>query len=518
VPNWLRFGPPLLARAAAPAPAQKAALDLLPVYPDGLAPYGGSAAAVPAAGAVAYGDGNSAVFACLAALGTSYCEPPLKVWQIDADEERAWLPDHPCQLLLDNPNPFITALELWGWATWAYHLDGNAFVRKERTSKRGAVVRLWPMSPTRVQIFSTGNDFISYYRWFYASGQFEDLDPRDVIHFRLGLDDRDPRRGLSPLARLVRAVTTDERAARWTDTLLGNYALPGMMITTKNALTEQQARQLAETAQWLYSEERRGRVGVIGGDATMAQVGFSPEQMLLRDIHSVPEERISAVLRVPAIIAGLGAGLDAATYANARQAREYFTEATLVGLWAQDDAKLQAQLLPDFTDDPTIRIARDLSDLRAFAEDETQKYARLKEAVGGPFLTVNEARADLGRPALSDGDVLFVPVAVVALPSDQLQPPPAPEPVPAEEPAAPAATPEPGASDTIPELEPSALQAASGWEVLVKAEPPPVRITAADIARAQEWVAGLGLPDLEAALAGSGKARRNGHANGRHRE
>src|SRR5262245_12299035 len=229
----------------------------------------------PAAGTLpsrVYADGNSAVFACLAALAQSYTEPPLRVYRETAPGEREALPESPLQALLDAPNPFMTAQEVWSWVTWAKCLEGNAYLRKERGGgRRGNVVALWPLSPTRVQIWSQGNDFISWYRWFYASGKYDDLDPADVIHFRLGLDDQDLRRGLSPRARLVRAITTDERASLWTDTLLANYALPGMMIKVKREITPAEAQQLAETAQWLYGAERRGRVGVLGGEADMAQ-------------------------------------------------------------------------------------------------------------------------------------------------------------------------------------------------------------------------------------------------------
>jgi HK97 family phage portal protein len=485
--DWLRYGPPMLARPAATAPPRAQKLDFVTGYQAALTSemlVHGPGATL--SGSAPRGDGNSAVFACLSALSTSYVEAPLRVYRERAPGQREALPAHPLQAFLDAPNPYLSALEIWSWVTWAKHVDGNAFLRKER-GRAGNVVRLWPMSPARVEIRSEGNDFITRYRWFWAAGKYDDIAPADVVHFRLGLDDRDPRRGLSALQRLVRAITTDERASDWTDTLLANYALPGLMIKTKRELSQEQAQALAEQAQWLYGAERRGKVGVLGGDADLAPLGFSPEQMNLRALHSVPEERVSAVLRVPAIIAGLGAGLDAATYANARQAREFFTESTLTGLWAADDVKLQAQLVPDFTSDPLIRVYHDITDVRAFQEDETQKYGRLKEAVGGPFLTVNEARADLGLKRLPDGDVLFVPTTVIATPSDALVPEPPAVAGPTALPAG--GAPGEGTPIDIEEVDPAvALAAARGLVTLVKADgPPPVRIGAADLAAAQAY-------------------------------
>lgn len=454
------------------------------------------------------GDGNSAVFACLAALATGYTEAPLRVYRETQQGDRKALADHPLQALLNTPNPFMSALEVWAWVQWAKHLDGNAYLRKVRSGNatRGNVTALWPLSPSRVELRSNGNDFISTYRYHWAPGRWDDLDPANVIHFRLGLDDADHRKGLAPLKRLVRAITTDERASEWTDTLLGNYALPGMMIKTAASLTQDQAKELAETAQWLYGQERKGKVGVMGNGADMTQVGFSPEQMMLDALHRVPETRITAVLRVPAIVAGLGAGLEVATYSNYAQARQAFAESILSGLWTQDEAKLQTQLVPDFTSDAAILVAHDLTDVRAFQEDEDKKYARLHVAVGGPFVTVNEARADIGLAPLTDGDVLYVSDLVTAVPSDGLQA------TLASHPPAPAALPTGGAA-TPPVSAPAEvamLQAAQRLVTLVKADAAPAPITDAAIARAEVWARALDVPGLVAALDGTS------NGNGRH--
>jgi len=114
-------------------------------------------------------------------------------------------------------------------------------------------------------------------------------------------------------------------------------------------------------------------------------------------LHRIPEERISAVLGVPAIVAGLGAGLENATYSNARELREMFTEQKLIPLWRADAAKLNTSLLPDFTRTRNAFIEFDITNVRALQEDENEKYTRLALAVGNkPWLTVNEARTEIG--------------------------------------------------------------------------------------------------------------------------
>ena len=114
----------------------------------------------------------------------------------------------------------------------------------------------------------------------------------------------------------------------------------------------------------------------------MRQFGFSPEQLNLEALHNVPETRIAAVMGVPPAVAGLGVGLaQTSNFASLKQVRENFTEVTLIPTWRMDAAKLNKQLDPDFTDDRTVTIAHDLTNVRALQEDEDAKYKRLDEGV-----------------------------------------------------------------------------------------------------------------------------------------
>ena len=74
--------------------------------------------------------------------------------------------------------------------------------------------------------------------------------------------------------------------------------------------------------------------------------------MNLIELRRLPEERVAAVMGVPAVLAGLGAGLNSATYNNTRELREYFTEQKLVPLWRTVADELTYQLLPEFDLEP----------------------------------------------------------------------------------------------------------------------------------------------------------------------
>ena len=363
-----------------------------------------------------YNDSNSAVFACLSAIATAYPEAPAKVYRETSPGEREHQPEHPLQQLLDHPNPVLPPEHLWHYIQWCKHLGGNAYLRKIRAGSGpgGNVVQLWPISPTRIQPVTTKEDaakgiFISWYAYtFDPSQEPERVPPGDIIHFRLGLDDKDNRIGVSPLARLVREVAGDEEAHKWQESMLSNGGTVGMLIQVplESSITNEQAEDMKTRFEERFGGSNRGRTGVLMGGASASPYGFTPEQMDMKMLHRIPEERIAAVLRVPAIIAGLGAGLDRSTYSNFREASEMFAEKTLMPLYAFDAATLNMQLVYEFTTDRRIKVAFDVSDLRAFQEDETEKYKRLDMAVKTGWIRPNEARTDVGLAPDMDDDAL----------------------------------------------------------------------------------------------------------------
>lgn len=353
-------------------------------------------------------DANSAVYACLSAISTAYPEAPLRVYRETEPGDREAVPEQPLQALLDKPNPFLTREEVWHYAQWSKHVNGNAYWRKIRAgnSQTGNVVQLWPISPLRLTPVTTKEDaargvFISYYAYKFDLAQDpEPIPVEDIVHFRLGIDDKDHRVGCSPLAKVVREVLGDDEAHAWQMSMLQNGGSAGMVVQVpaETSISEDAAEKLKDGLTERFSGSNRGKVGVLTGGATMEQYGFSPEQMDMKALHRIPEERIAAVLRVPAIIAGLGAGLDRSTYSNFREAREMFAEMTILPLYAFDAAVVNAQLVPEFTSDPQIKVVFDITDLRALQEDEDNKWKRLNEAVKTGWVRPDEARTDVGLP------------------------------------------------------------------------------------------------------------------------
>ncbi len=401
----------------------------------GAALFGGMLVHGPGAsellGGVRTQDGNSAVFACLIALAMGFFEPAVRVYRTDGQGKKTAMPNHPLQQLLDNPNPVMTSREVWSWVAWQLNSDGNAYLRKVRAGNEltGNVVQLWPVSPFCIEpITEKGSlNFLDYYKHAIGPGKWEAIEPANIIHFKLGIDDSDHRLGCAPIKRLIREIAGDEEAARFATQLLQNSAVPGLVVEFANdvqSIDSDKAEELKHRIAAAYGGQNRGRVGVLAPGATMKQMGFSPEQMNLEMLHNFPETRIAAVMRVPPAVAQLGVGLmQTSNYSSFHEVREMFTEQSLVPMWTLRDAKLMSQLWPDFVSDRSISVQTDLSDVRALQQDEDAKYKRLDLAVQGGWITVNEARTDVGLSPVDGGDELKKATPAAPASGDQNAPP-----------------------------------------------------------------------------------------------
>jgi HK97 family phage portal protein len=213
-------------------------------------------------------DGNSAVYACLQVIATALAEPPLRVYRVRAGE-RVELDDTPLGALLARPNPHLTMAQLLGYLSNCLHIDGNAYWRKLRAGNdlTGNVVELWPISPSALKPITTrgSGEFVSYYRYYVRPGIYEDIQPDNIVHFRMGIDDADHRLGCAPLKRLLREVSSDEAATFYADRLLGKLAIPGLYAAfDKDApsLDQAQADELKARLAALYGGDNVGSVGV----------------------------------------------------------------------------------------------------------------------------------------------------------------------------------------------------------------------------------------------------------------
>jgi len=350
-------------------------------------------------------EGNSAALACLNVLGTAFSEPPLKVY-LKNQEGDEYIDKHPAALLLENPNPNMTASLLNNYIVTSVAVSGDAFILKLRNDA-GAVVQLIPLLPEMVEVKGNTEQLITKYE-YKQKGNTMSILPEDMIHLRERIDPRNHRRGLAPLRSVMVEI------------LVKNTGVPSVVISPKNdlSMTSDEAENIAEVFGRRFGGENRGRPLVIsGGEVDIKTLSFSPKDLEIGKLRYINEERISAVLGVPAILAGLGSGLERATYSNAKELREFFTEQKLIPMWNHFANEFTKQLLlQDFEDNTDYCFKYDLSDVRALSQDEDATMQRVVTGFNAGFVTVNEARQANQLPALDDGDYFIRNMMVAEVP------------------------------------------------------------------------------------------------------
>jgi HK97 family phage portal protein len=368
---------------------------------------------------------NSIVGACVNWMGRTFPEAGVGVRRYDAaTQQNVVVGDHALRLLLQRPNPYFSGRLLRMAICTDFIVHGNAYLLKVR-SANGNVVQLWwapasTLSPdstrntdVRTGFTPTGEDkFISGYSYDVGNTEIT-IPPEDVVHMRYGIDPDNTQLGRSPLQSVMREMFTDDEAANFSASLLRNMGVPGVVLAPGDgvgAVGDAELAQIKDKWNDQFGGDNRGRLMVMRGKTQVTTVSWSPEQMNLRELRRIPEERVSAVLGVPAIVAGLGAGLDRSTYANMAEAREMAWESGLIPIQRLIADDLSNQLLPEFDEDPTAEVFFDYTDVRVLQADATDLARRWRELVEGSIAKRSEARAALDLPVDDSDDVFLMPM------------------------------------------------------------------------------------------------------------
>lgn len=358
------------------------------------------------------GSGNSAVAACLTVLATAFAEPKLQVFREDEAGQDKQLAKHPISKLFKRPNPFMSGAILSHYLVSSISVEGDAYLYKNR-NKKGQVVQLVPLMPAFIKPKGNQEKLITHYEYTPTTDTVN-IPTEDIIHIRTGIDPNDHRRGYAPIKTVLREILGDEAAGQYSTALLHNMAIPGVILSpSSDAMggpTREEAEAISEMYKSKFGGSNRGMPMVLTGSMNIDVVSFSPADMNLIELRRLPEERVAAVMGVPAVLAGLGAGLNSATYNNTRELREYFTEQKLVPLWRTVADELTYQLLPDFDTNDNIYCKYDIESVRALSQDQDELYKRMNSAVSGGWATIGEARNIVGLPADDSHNVYLRPL------------------------------------------------------------------------------------------------------------
>ena len=370
-------------------------------------------------GGLGNGASNSAVVSCLQVLGTAFGEAELKVYETNEAGELDVLPNHQLTMLFKRPNPYMSGDVVQNYLVQSMHISGDAYLLKQK-NEAGQLVALYPLMPENVTVKGNDETLISHYE-YQVKNEKVLLDRDMVAHFRLGLDPSNHRQGFSPVRTLLREIYGDESAGQMATSILANMGVPSFMITPKDeyGLTEEEGEAISKAFQRKTGGQNKGKPLVLSGGVNVEKLAFSPKDLEIGDLRESFESRVSSVLGVPSIIAGLEVGLKYATYSNAKTLREFFTEQKLIPLWDMVSQEITHQILKiDYPNSSNLEAKYDYTDVRALQTDTNEIYERMNLAVTGGWVTIAEARQSIGLPTTPEQDVYLLPEGKVTIPAN----------------------------------------------------------------------------------------------------
>jgi len=355
-------------------------------------------------------DNNSIVMACVgwAMRNIKYAMPV-----VERETEDGWevVPKHPCADVVRVPQgrmprqdrTRMTGSRMAGAIVHQLLFDGNGYQHKMRNGS-GQVIGLQWLPAYAVDPVERRDmaGVVEYYEVSMSNGLSQKVPPEDMVHHQIGVDPRCPVKGISPLKSVMRQILTDNQIAVYSYAV-SNMPSPGWLASPNfgensvMSLTQDEADHLAQKIGEKASGEKSGGVVTPTVPMKLEALRFSPDQMAIDKINKLPEERITGVFGIPAIVVGMGAGLERSTFSNMAEAREAAAEEFLLPMWMDFADTYTADLLEDFGDTDGLRFWYDTSQVRSLMEDKDATHKRVRDDFNANLINRAEARTKIGE-------------------------------------------------------------------------------------------------------------------------
>lgn len=349
---------------------------------------------------------NVYVYSCIMKKARAVASVPWYVYRQNADGTWDKEVNHPLEMLIDRPNPFMSRTDLMERLVINLDLAGNSLFKK--VMYRGNTLELFPIGPDGITPVPDDNEFIKEYE-YVVNGQKHTIDPAEIMH-AMYIDPANVYWGVAPLQVAAKTVDTDTEAVTWNKVSLQNRAVSDGAFTFEQPLTREQWLDARTQIREQHQGSRNARAPwVLGGGASWQAMSLSPVDMDFVEGRKMTREEICTVFDVPPPIVGI---LDKANYSNMKEARRVFWLDTIVPLLENIKNILNRSLNPEYGQG--IEIDFDLSNVEALQENFKEKIESAKTlwTMGVPFNQINQ-RLELGFDEVDGGEIGFLPASVM---------------------------------------------------------------------------------------------------------
>ena len=338
----------------------------------------------------------AAFWRCVHVLSNSAAILPWKIYKREKDGTRSVDHDHPIGRLLDRvPNDEMTAYSFRVLAVQHRMLWGNFYAEIER-DRRGRPVNLWPIHPSRVDLWRDDNGKL-WYRISQAGGDRQLFEPREIFHVA-GLSGSGLR-GMS----ILEAARQSLGNASATDSYTGGFFRNGLHAGGVIQLSDTAAaseKTIAIIRDQFIERSAHGRVNapvILDRGMEWKPSTVNPDNAQLLDTRHFNVEEICRWCNVPPYLAY---ARDSEARANfeiqSREFIQYSVQPILTCLNQEADRKLLGATSPFYSELDTMGFSRANPEARA-------RYFQTMRNSG--VMSVNEIRDQEGLDGIGpEGD------------------------------------------------------------------------------------------------------------------
>ena len=346
-------------------------------------------------------------------LAASVAQLPLKVYIRDGENARKRDRTSVAARLLWKPNPDQTCYEFIEGMLIEYLLMGSVFVwmLPDADAESGYQMRIVPREWI-VDTVSHTNYAPDVIRISSKSGQIVEV-PRDMfVQFRM-YNPGNPGGYQSPISALKQTLTEQVNADRFrTDIWRSSGRFNAYLTRPANVQpwdeNQRKAFLTAFREGWGKDGENRGKMPLLEDGMEIKTYQFNAKEAQYAETKQLSREDVAAAYHVnPSLIWHTTTQTYASAKDNARALYADCLGPTLQML----QQRINSFLLPMIGADPRTYVEFDMTEKLKGSFEE--RASILQSAVGGPWMTRNEARADNNLPPVEGGDELIVPLNVV---------------------------------------------------------------------------------------------------------
>ena len=347
-------------------------------------------------------------------LANSVAQLPLKVYTRDGETDRRRDRDSDAARILYRPNADQTSFEFIRALAVEYFVFGTVFVwvLPDSEAEGGKQIRILPSEWIVDESYETNYAPSSIRICPNEGGTAYDVPAAEFVQFRT-YSAGSPGGFLSPISALRNTLQEQIEAGRFRKQLWASSGrLNAQIIRPKDVEPwDDETRKRFVTAfreSWGAGGSKAGSIPLMedGMEIKPFQTSFK-EQQWAESIQLSRESVAAAYGLNPALLWHTGTQ----TYASAKDnARALYAEC-LGPVLQMLQQRINSFLLPRLGAAPGSYVEFDLNEKLKGSFEE--RASILQSAVGGPWMTRNEARADNNLPPIEGGDDLIVPLNVI---------------------------------------------------------------------------------------------------------